>query len=404
MPVFKWEGKSRTGQVLKGEMDAPTEEAVSQKLRSQQIMPSKIKGKSRGEMLMSIQIGGGQKITDHDVVIFSRQFATMIDAGLPLVQCLDILINQQDNKNFQKVLQDVKTDVESGSTFAKALGKHPKVFDQLYVALVAAGEVGGILDTIMNRLSAYMEKSAKLRGKVKGALMYPMVVMIIALGVCAIMLIFVIPVFKKMFEDFGGALPGPTQVVVDLSQFLRGWWYVLIPALVGAVYVFKFLVNTPRGKAIKDDVSLKLPVFGELIRKQAVAKFTRTLGTMITSGVPILDGLEIVAKTAGNSTIEKAIMKTKDSIAEGKTIAEPLLESGVFPPMVCQMITVGEATGALDVMLAKIADFYEDEVDVATDTLTKLLEPIMMVFLGGIVGGLLVTMYLPIFKIVTVIK
>jgi type IV pilus assembly protein PilC len=384
-------------------MDAPSEEAVSAKLRSQQIMPAKIKGKSKGEMLLNINIGGAPKITDQDVVIFSRQFATMIDAGLPLVQCLEILINQQDNKSFQKVLGDVKTDVESGSTFAKALGKHPKVFDQLYVALVAAGEVGGILDTIMNRLSAYMEKSAKLRGKVKGALMYPMVVMIIAFVVMMIMLIFVIPTFKKMFEDFGGQLPGPTQVVVNLSQFVRNWWYILFPSIVGLVYLYKFLINTAKGKILKDSVSLKLPVFGDLIRKQAVAKFTRTLGTMITSGVPILDGLEIVAKTAGNSTIEKAILRTKDSIAEGKTIAEPLLESGVFPPMVCQMITVGEATGALDVMLAKIADFYEDEVDVATDSLTKLLEPFMMVFLGIVVGGLLVTMYLPIFKIVTVI-
>jgi type IV pilus assembly protein PilC len=336
-------------------------------------------------------------------VIFSRQFATMIDAGLPLVQCLDILINQQDNKSFQKVLSDVKVDVESGSTFAKALGKHPKVFDQLFVALVAAGEVGGILDTIMNRLSAYIEKNMKLKKKVKGALAYPTVVLIVAFVVVMIMLIFVIPTFQKMFADFGGTLPLPTQVVVDLSSFIRGWWFVLFPALIAMKYLIGYLLRTKQGSKFKDEVSLKLPVFGDLLRKVAVAKFTRTLGTMITSGVPILDGLEIVAKTAGNQVIEKAILKTKDRIAEGKTIAEPLLESGVFPPMVCQMITVGEATGALDVMLAKIADFYEDEVDIATDSLTQLIEPLMIVFLGFIVGGLLVTMYLPIFKLVTVI-
>jgi type IV pilus assembly protein PilC len=401
MPVYKWEGKSRTGQVIKGEMEAPNEEAVTQKLRSQQILATKVKPK--GKKLELFAGGGKKKITERDVVIFSRQFATMIDAGLPLVQCLDILMNQQDNKTFQKVLSDVKTDVESGSTFSKALGKHPKVFDQLYVALIAAGEVGGILDTIMNRLSAYIEKAMKLKKKVKGALTYPTVVMSVAFVVVMVLLIWVIPVFQKMFEDFGGTLPAPTQVVVNISAFVRGFWFILLPGLVGLYFLFKYLVSTDKGRAIKDDVSLKLPVFGELLRKVAVAKFTRTLGTMITSGVPILDGLEIVAKTAGNQTIERAILKTKERIAEGKTIAEPLLESGVFPAMVCQMITVGEATGALDVMLAKIADFYEDEVDIATETLTQLLEPLLMVFLGLVVGGLLITMYLPIFKLVTVI-
>ncbi|MDP8224112.1 MAG: type II secretion system F family protein [Candidatus Lernaella stagnicola] len=402
MPVFKWEGKSRTGQVVKGEMEAPSSDAVTQKLRSQQIVAMTVKAKGKGLAALNLNLTA-PKITEREVVIFSRQFATMIDAGLPLVQCLDILISQQDNKAFQSVLQDVKNDVEAGSTFAKALGKHGKVFDQLYVALVAAGEVGGILDTIMNRLAAYMEKASKLKKKVKGALIYPGVVLSVAFVVIIVLMIWVVPVFQKMFEDFGGALPAPTQVVVNISEFFRGYWFIIFPALVGLFFLFKYFAATPKGSAMLDDISLKLPVFGDLLRKQAVAKFTRTLGTMITSGVPILDGLEIVAKTAGNQTIERAIMQTKERIAEGKTIAEPLLESGVFPPMVCQMITVGEATGALDVMLAKIADFYEDEVDQVTENLAQLIEPIMMVFLGVIVGGLLVTMYLPIFKLVTVI-
>lgn len=400
MPVYKWEGKSRTGAIVKGEMEAPNDEAVVNKLRSQQILALKVQtGKSWNLQLW----GSSKKITEREVVVFSRQFATMIDAGLPLVQCLDILMNQQDNKAFSEVLFEVKNDVEAGSTFAKALSKHPKVFDQLYIALIAAGEVGGILDTIMNRLSAYIEKAMKLRGKVKGALVYPGVVMSIAFVVVLIMLFFVIPVFKEMFEDFGGTLPGPTQFVVHISELLRGYWFIIFPAVIGSVFGLKYLANTDKGSQVFDNVSLKLPVFGDLLRKQAVAKFTRTLSTMITSGVPILDGLDIVAKTAGNRTIEAAILKTKDRIAEGKTIAEPLAESGVFPSMVCQMITVGEATGALDVMLAKIADFYEDEVDMTTDALTTLLEPIMMVFLGVTVGGLLVTMYLPIFKMVTLI-
>ncbi len=399
MPIYKWEGKSRTGAMVRGEMEAPNQDAVAAKLRSQQVIATKVAPKGRSITLFRTE----RKITEREVVIFSRQFATMIDAGLPLVQCLDILMNQQDNKSFAKVLSEVKTDVESGSTFAKALGKHPKVFDQLYVALVAAGEVGGILDTIMNRLSSYIEKSMKLKKKVKGALVYPATVLSVGLIVALILLIFVIPVFQKMFEDFGGTLPGPTQFVVNISHFLRSYWFILFPGIAAGIFGIRYALNTPKGRTIKDDVSLKLPIIGELLRKVAVAKFTRTLGTMITSGVPILDGLDIVARTAGNQTIERAILKTKERISEGKTIAEPLMESGVFPAMVCQMITVGEATGALDVMLAKIADFYEDEVDMTTDALTTLLEPIMMVFLGGLVGGLLITMYLPIFKLVTVI-
>jgi type IV pilus assembly protein PilC len=401
MPMFKWEGKTRQGTISKGEMDAPNEAAVIAKLRSQQILATRVKPKGRD--LANIEIFK-QKITEREIVVFTRQFATMIDAGLPLVQCLEILVNQQANNSFAEVLTAIKADVESGSTFAKALGKHPKVFDSLFVALVAAGEVGGILDTIMNRLGAYIEKSMKLKKKVKGAMVYPASVMAISGIVVLVLLIFVIPVFAEMFESFGGQLPGPTQFVVNASDFLKAYWWLLIPSIIAFWFAMRTLLGTPKGKAIKDDVSLKLPVFGDLIRKVAVAKFTRTLSTMITSGVPILDGLEIVAKTSGNMTIERAIMKTKERISEGRTIAEPLAESGVFPNMVCQMITVGESTGALDVMLAKIADFYEDEVDQTVDSLTTLLEPMMMVFLGGTVGGLLVTMYLPIFKLVTVIS
>ncbi|MCC6160098.1 MAG: type II secretion system F family protein [Deltaproteobacteria bacterium] len=402
MPVYKWEGRTRSGNVAKGEMDAPNEEAVIARLRSQQIVATEVKTKGKGGSIFQVELMK-QRVTEKEIVIFTRQFATMIDAGLPLVQCLDILVSQQVNKTFAEVLLAVKNDVESGSTFAKALGKHPKVFDQLFVALVAAGEVGGILDTIMNRLGAYIEKAMKLKKRVKGAMVYPAAVLGITIIVVLVLLIFVIPVFKKMFEDFGGQLPGPTQLVVDVSNFLRSFWFILVPAIIGGVIAFRQAIKTDKGGAIWDDVTLKIPVFGELIRKQAVAKFTRTLGTMITSGVPILDGLEIVAKTSGNRTIERAILRTKARIAEGKTIAEPLAESGVFPPMVCQMITVGESTGALDVMLAKIADFYEDEVDQSVSALTTLLEPIMMVFLGGSVGFLLVCMYLPIFKLVSVI-
>ena len=400
MAVYTWEGKTRQGTMTKGQMEAPNEEAVIAKLRSQQVVATKVKSKSRS--LNEIVIFK-QKVTERDIVVFTRQFATMIDAGLPLVQCLEILVGQQENKTFADVLSEIKADVEAGSTFAKALGKHPKVFDSLFVALVAAGEVGGILDTIMNRLGAYIEKAMKLKKRVKGAMVYPMAVMGIAGIVVLILLIFVIPVFAEMFESFGGQLPAPTQVVVNVSNFVRDFWFIMLPTIFIFFYSFKLAINTRKGREFKDRLILKVPVFGDLIKKVAVAKFTRTLSTMITSGVPILDGLEIVAKTSGNMTVEAAILLTKERISEGKTIAEPLAETGVFPNMVCQMITVGESTGALDVMLAKIADFYEDEVDQTVDSLTTLLEPIMMVFLGGTVGGMLITMYLPIFKLVTVI-
>ncbi len=399
MPKFSWEGRNRTGQVQKGEMEAPSEVAVSGQLRRMGIMPSKIKAQGKG-LDMELKLPGfAPKVTTKDLVVFTRQFATMIDAGLPLVQCLDILGKQQDNATFKKILINVKESVESGSTFADALKKHPKAFDELYINLVAAGEVGGILDTILNRLAAYIEKALKLKKQVKSAMTYPGTIIGIAFVVIAVILIFVIPAFEKMFADFGGSLPMPTQVVINISNFIQKYILLIIGGTVGTVWGIKRIYKTEKGRAVMDKYALHAPVAGILIRKVAVAKFTRTLGTMISSGVPILDGLDIVAKTAGNKTVEKAIYKVRQSISEGKTIAEPLEQSGVFPPMVCQMIAVGEQSGAIDTMLNKIADFYDDEVDDAVGNLTAMMEPLLMLFLGTTVGGLVIAMYLPIFKL-----
>ncbi len=399
MAKFAWEGRTRTGQTQKGEMEAPNEAAVGAALRRQGLMPGKIKEAGKG-LDMEIKLPGfGGKVTTKDLVIFTRQFATMIDAGLPLVQCLDILGQQQEKKIFKDMLVQVKESVESGSTFADALKKHPKAFDNLFVNLVAAGEVGGILDTILNRLAAYLEKAQKLKKKVKSAMTYPATIVGIALVVISVILMYVIPAFEKMFADFGGALPAPTQIVINISNFVRDYILVIIGAIIVMIFALKKIYSTEKGRDFIDDKMLKVPVFGILLRKVAVAKFTRTLGTMISSGVPILDGLEIVAKTAGNRTIEKAIYKVKQSISEGKTIAEPLEKSGVFPPMVCQMIAVGEQSGSIDTMLNKIADFYDDEVDDAVGNLTAMMEPMLMLFLGTTVGGLVIAMYLPIFKL-----
>ncbi len=399
MPKFTWEGKNRTGKVQKGDMEAPNEAAVTAALRRQGVMASKIKERGKG-LDIELKIPGMEpKISSKDLVVFTRQFATMIDAGLPLVQCLDILARQQDNSTFKKILSKVKEDVESGSTFADALKKHPKAFDELYVNLVAAGEVGGILDTILNRLAAYIEKALKLKKKVKGAMTYPVTIIGIAVVVIAVILVFVIPTFEKMFADFGGTLPLPTQIVINISNFIQTYILVIIGAIIAFIFTVKRIYKTEKGRAFMDDWALKLPVMGVLIRKVAVAKFTRTLGTMISSGVPILDGLEIVSRTAGNRTVEKAIQHVKQSISEGKTIAEPLEKSGVFPPMVCQMISVGEQSGSIDTMLNKIADFYDDEVDDAVANLTSMMEPMLMLFLGTTVGGLVIAMYLPIFKL-----
>jgi type IV pilus assembly protein PilC len=402
MPIFIWEGKTPKGAIQKGENEAPNETVLTQMLRKQNIRPTKIKKKPK-DLFENIEFLQ-PSVKTKDIILFTRQFSTMIDSGLPLMQGLEILAGQEENPTFKKVLTQIKSDVEGGSSFADALKKHPKVFDSLFCNLVAAGEMGGILDTILQRLAAYIEKNARLVSKVKGAMVYPTVIMIIAFVVIIVMLVFVIPVFSEMFEGFGGELPGLTQGVVDLSDFLIANWYMLLGGAVAFFYVFKRLKATDRGEYLFDKYMLKLPVIGDLLKKVAVAKFTRTLGTMISSGVPILDGLDIVAKTAGNRIIEDAINKTKASISEGKTIADPLMESGVFPPMVCQMVAVGESTGALDAMLGKIAEFYEEEVDNAVDALTSMIEPFMMVFLGGTVGTMLAAMYLPIFKMAGAIE
>jgi type IV pilus assembly protein PilC len=396
MPAYVWKGVNRKGQKKKGEMDADNENFVRLTLRRQGIEPDSVKPKPK-DILENVKLFQ-PKVTEKHIVVMTRQFATMIDAGLPLVQCLDILYSQQDNRTFKRILKQIKEDVEEGSTFADALKKHPDVFDELFVNLVAAGEIGGILDVILNRLANYIEKAAKLKKKVKGAMVYPLVVMVIAVCVIAVILIFVIPVFQQMFADFGRALPAPTQFVVNLSNFVKSYVIYIVVFLALCVFAFRRFYRTGRGRTLVDDLVLKAPVFGVLIRKVAVAKFTRTLGTMISSGVPILDSLDIVAATAGNKTIETALRETRMSISEGRTIAEPLADSEVFPTMVVQMISVGEATGALDTMLTKIADFYDDEVDAAVEALTAMLEPFMMVFLGGTIGGLVVSMYLPIFQ------
>ncbi|MBI9084039.1 MAG: type II secretion system F family protein [Desulfobacterales bacterium] len=396
MPVYVWKGTNRQGKSQKGEMEAASEDGVRASLMRQKITPTKIKPKPKDifENVAFMQ----PKVTQADVIMFCRQFSTMIDAGLPIIQCLDILYSQQENPTFKKTLKEIKEAVESGQTLAEALKKYPNSFDNLFVNMVAAGEAGGILDTILQRLSAYMEKAAKLKSQVKGAMTYPAITMAVAVIVVAVIMVFVIPVFEAMFADFGGALPAPTQIVVNLSKFIRGQIVYMIVGFAIFVYAFKRFIATQKGRAIVDEVSLKLPIFGPLLRRVAVAKFTRTMGTMLSSGVSILEALEIVAKTAGNVTVEKAIYKTRSGIAEGRTMSDPLSESGVFPPMVCQMISVGESTGALDAMLGKIADFYDEEVDQAVENLTSAIEPVMMVFMGVIIGGLVVSMYLPIFK------
>jgi len=396
MPYYLWVAQTKKGKKLKGEIEAADEKIAMSQIRRRNLTVLKLKPKPKDlfENVAFMQ----PKVTNKDLVIFTRQFSTMIDAGLPLVQGLTILANQGENKTFKNLLKQVTRDVEGGATLAEAMKKHPKVFDTLFVNLVAAGEVGGILDTILRRLAEYIEKAAKLRSQIKGALTYPIVVMAIAIIVIAVILIFVIPVFQDMFASFGKALPVPTQIVVAMSDFVKGSIHWMIMGLIGFIIAFKQFRKSAFGRKTTDEISLKLPVFGSLLRKVAVARFTRTLGTMISSGVPILDALEIVAKTAGNVVIEELIFDVRGSIAEGQTIAEPLSESDIFPGMVIQMISVGEATGALDTMLEKIADFYDDEVDAAVDAMTSMLEPLLMLFLGGSIGGLVVAMYLPIFS------
>ena len=396
MPVFLWAGKNKKGDAQKGEMEASTEEAVLANLKRMKIEPTKVKKKPKDlfENVAFLQ----PKVKDRDIILFARQFSTMIDAGLPIIQCLDILYSQQENATFKKMLRSIKDDVESGSTLAEALKKFPNEFDDLFVNMIAAGEAGGILDTILRRLSTYMEKAARLKSKVKGAMTYPIVTLIIAGAVLAVILVFVIPVFEDMFADMGGQLPAFTQMVVKASDFTKKNVIYIIVGMILFIFAFKKFHSTEKGRAFIDKNVLRLPVFGDLIRKVAVSKFTRTMGTMLSSGVAILEALEIVAKTAGNKTIETAVYRVRSDIAEGRTMADPLIESGVFPSMVCQMIAVGESTGALDAMLEKIAEFYDEEVDQAVENLTALIEPFMLVFLGITIGGLVIAMYLPVFK------
>jgi type IV pilus assembly protein PilC len=404
MPVYKWQGVSPKGETIKGEMEASSREAVIIRLRSQRIQPQADRIKERGKGLDYELPSIGNPIKQRDVVIFTRQFATMIDAGLPILQCLQILGAQTDSKPFRKIINAVKDDVESGATLAESMAKHPDAFTDLYTSLVRAGEIGGILDTILVRLSTYLEKAARLKSKIKGAMIYPACIVGAAILVTAILLVWVIPVFGEVFSSFGAALPAPTQFVINLSQFTIAhvWFLAAIPIAAGLA--IRYAYKTSAGRLTIDRVMLRVPVFGVLLRKSAVARVTRTLSTLVSSGVPILDALTITARTAGNKVVEGAIVVARTSISNGRTIAEPLIESKVFPPMVCQMISVGETTGALDAMLTKIADFYEDEVDNAVANLMSMLEPMVILVLGVVIGGLVVSMYLPIFKLGSVIE
>jgi type IV pilus assembly protein PilC len=401
MPNFAWEGRTRTGEVKKGVMEAESEEAVHSKLKLQQLSPVLVKKQPMQITLPTIGTG----VKTNDIVIFTRLFATMIDAGLPIVQCLEILSTQAENKRFGKILAQIRGSVEGGLTLSDAMKRFPKIFDNLFVNLVAAGEAGGILDTILQRLSQYMEKNQKLARRVKGAMSYPLIVLCIAGIVVVVLLTKVIPVFEKMFKDFGGGkLPAPTQFVIDLSYAMRHYLPFIAIGLILLFTVWKMILRSRKGRLAWDGMLLKLPILGSVLRKTVVARFTRTMGTLLSSGVPILDAMEIVGKTAGNVVVQDGIMFVRARISEGKDMSTPLMETGLMPPRVVQMISVGEQTGALDAMLSKIADFYEEEVDVAVAAMTSLIEPIMMVFLGTVVGGLVIAMYLPIFEMAGNIK
>ncbi len=402
MPVYLWKGIDRKGRKAKGDIDADNTAIARQLLtrKGVKIKTIKPKPKDLSEYITFLR----PKVKERELVIFTRQFATMIDAGLPVVQSLDILYGQQDNPTFKKVIKDTKKDVEEGATLSEAMKKHPKVFDNLFVSLVTAGEMGGILDVILNRLANYIEKVASLKKRVKKAMTYPGIVVGIGLLVVAVILVYVIPVFAGLFKDAGASLPGPTLFVLQISEFAQSYFHWIILFVILLVWAVRQIRKTARGRDMTDRLLLRMPVFGMLIRKVAVARFSRTLGTMMGSGIPILEAFDTVANTAGNTVIERAIREARAAIAEGRPVAEPLDETDVFPPMVVQMIAVGEATGALDEMLAKIADFYDEEVDVAVDSLTALLEPMLIVFLGVTVGGLLVAMYLPIFQLADVVS
>ncbi len=401
MATFAYVGRTRSGAVKKGELSAKTRDEAVDQLRKQSVVVTSLEEKKSGTGGFNVNLSFGSGLTDKDLVVFTRQFGTMINAGLPLVQCFEILSTQSENKVLRTTIGEVKIQVEAGSTFSDALRRHPKVFDDLYVNLVHAGEVGGLLDTILTRLAKYIEKAMKLKGQIKSAMIYPAAILGVAVVVIAVLMIWVIPIFAKMFNELSGGkmgLPGPTQLVIDISNMFTSYWWVMLIGTGAIIFGTKKYYSTPKGRMVIDKLLLKAPVFGDLIRKASVAKFTRTLGTLLASGVPLLDGMTICAKTAGNKVIEETLINARISISGGKTIADPLAASGVFPKMVTHMIAVGESTGALDAMLGKIADFYEDEVDQAVASLTSLLEPIMMVFLGIVIGFIVVAMYLPIFK------
>lgn len=401
MPTFVWEGKTAQGRAMKGELEAPNLEAVVTVLRHRRIrpIPNRIREKGKG-LEKEITIPGfGEKVKTKDLSIFTRQFATMIDAGLPIVQCLDILGEQSESKLLRNTVRTIRQDVEGGATLADALRKHPKIFDALYINMVEAGEAGGVLNTVLNRIALFIEKANKLKKKVKGAMIYPCAIIAVAVIVVSILLIFVIPVFAELYGSMGKALPAPTQITINISNWFVASWYYLLLALGGVVAGVRFYYQSDQGRMNIDGLLLRLPVIGDMLRKVAVARFSQNMAILLSSGVPILEGLAITARTAGNKVVEKAIMDSRVSISQGKTVAEPLAESKIFPPMVCHMVAVGETTGGLDGMLRKIAEFYEEEVDDAVASLTALMEPMIMVVLGVILGGLVISMYLPIFQL-----
>ena len=403
MPVYLWKGRTTAGEIQTGELTFDSQDEVLAALRKKRIIITSVREKPRDLKLTLPKIGSG--VSTRDLAIFTRQFATMINAGLPLVQCLDILSKQTEKEDFRAVIAQTMRDVEAGTTLAEALAKkeNNKVFDELFVNMVEAGEAGGILDDILQRLATFIEKAEALKRKIQGAMVYPAVVMTVACLATAFMLIFIIPTFARMFTAFGGDLPLPTKIVMGLSSFLRSYWWVMLGGIVGTIVMIRRYYTTEQGHMQIDKLLLRVPVLGDVIRKGAVARFTRTLGTLISSGVPILTGLEITARTAGNRVVQEAIMAARASIREGETISAPLKQSNVFPPMVVQMISVGEETGALDDMLTRIADFYDSEVDTAVDALTSLIEPVMIVFMGAVVGGMVIAMYLPMFKLINVV-
>ena len=398
MAIFIYSARTVTGDIQTGNVDLPNREAVIGYLRRQRLIPVTVREKPK-----EITVRLGRRVRMKEIVHFTRQFATMVNSGLPLVQCLDILAQQTDNKFLSSSIREVQADVESGATLADALRSHPKVFSDLFINMVAAGEAGGILDTVLLRLAVFLEKNEALARKVKGAMIYPSVIMAVAAIAVTVLLVFVIPTFESMFASVDLALPGPTRLVIWMSGMLQAYWWLLLGLVIAAVWGVRMYYRTSAGRLQLDKLLLRVPIIGDLLRKTAVARFTRTLGTLLSSGVSILDGLEITARTAGNRVIHDAVMRSRSSIAGGETIAEPLKESGVFPPMVTQMINVGEQTGTIDEMLDKIADFYDDEVDTAVEALLAAMEPILIVFLGVVVGGMIVSMYLPIFDMINVV-